>query len=85
MKCNQCGACCIAPSISTIIPGTTSGKAAGTRCVHLNSNMKCSIYEKRPQVCRDFTPSPQICGQNFDEAFKNLSQLEIETAPKVLK
>jgi len=80
MNCNQCGACCIAPSISSIIPGTGKNKPAGTRCVHLSIEMKCSIYEKRPAVCSNFTPTPELCGKNFTEAYANLEKLEILTA-----
>lgn len=80
MNCNQCGACCIAPSISSIIPETGKNKPAGTRCVHLSPEMKCSIYEKRPAVCSNFTPTPELCGKNFSDAFANLEKLEILTA-----
>ncbi|PKL16258.1 MAG: hypothetical protein CVV49_17230 [Spirochaetae bacterium HGW-Spirochaetae-5] len=80
MNCNQCGACCIAPSISSIIPETGRNKPAGTRCVHLSTEMKCSIYTKRPAVCRDFTPTVDLCGKDFDEAFANLQKLEILTS-----
>ena len=31
-----CGACCLAPSISTPIPGMPQGKPAGVRCVQLD-------------------------------------------------
>lgn len=80
MNCNQCGACCIAPSISSIIPETGKSKPAGTRCVHLSLEMKCLIYEKRPAVCRDFSPTEELCGKNFTEAFSNLERLEILTS-----
>ncbi|QSA20024.1 YkgJ family cysteine cluster protein, partial [Vibrio furnissii] len=36
-----CGACCIAPSISSPIPGMPNGKPAGTRCIQLNENNLC--------------------------------------------
>jgi uncharacterized protein len=80
MNCNQCGACCIAPSISTIIPGTGKNKPAGIRCIHLSQEMKCSIYSARPSVCRSYTPTVELCGKNFTEAFSNLEKLEILTA-----
>ena len=36
MECRlQCGACCVAPSISSPIPGMEGGKAAGIPCVQL--------------------------------------------------
>ena len=49
-------------------------------CVHLSPEMKCSIYEKRPAVCSNFTPTPELCGKNFTEAYANLEKLEILTA-----
>jgi len=76
MNCNQCGACCIAPSISSIIPKTGTHKPAGQRCVHLSNEMKCLIYADRPAVCRDFTPTEELCGNSFSEAFTNLENLE---------
>jgi uncharacterized protein len=80
MKCNKCGACCIAPSISSIIPGTDKNKPAGTRCTHLSDDMKCSIYHTRPAVCSNFTPTDELCGKNYHEAFDNLQKLEMLTA-----
>ena len=74
--CNQCGACCIAPSISSPIPGMNNGKPAGVRCIHLAPDMKCKIYSTRPEVCINFTPTADLCGNNFKEACANLSQLE---------
>jgi len=79
MECNRCGACCIAPSISTVIPGTGHGKAAGRRCIHLSAEMKCSIYNERPLVCREFSPTLELCGNSFEEAYKNLDALEKAT------
>jgi Fe-S-cluster containining protein len=76
MNCNECGACCIAPSISSYIPGMKVGKPAGVRCNHLTHDMKCGIYSKRPDVCRNFTPTTGLCGNNFNEAYHYLSQLE---------
>jgi len=76
MDCRKCGACCIAPSISTPIPGMPGGKPAGTRCVHLTGSMLCGIYDDRPPVCRNYTPTPEICGSSFEESMVNHSRLE---------
>jgi len=76
ISCNKCGACCIAPSISSSIPGMDGGKPAGIRCIHLTSEKKCGIYNIRPDVCRNFTPTRELCGNNFTEAYNNLSKLE---------
>jgi len=40
----------MAPDIAAL------GKPLGVRCRHLDDNMLCAIYEKRPAVCRDYRP-----------------------------
>jgi len=57
MNCrDNCGACCIIPSISSPIPGMPNGKPAGTRCIHLTDEYRCSIFTspERPRVCGGF-------------------------------
>ena len=45
MKCRKkCGACCIAPSITTPFSGVPLGKPAGVKCVHLDSDMSCQLF-----------------------------------------
>src|SRR5687767_14313051 len=39
-----CGACCIAPSISSPIPGMPQGKPAGVRCVQLTEDNRCRLF-----------------------------------------
>ncbi|MCB1812690.1 MAG: YkgJ family cysteine cluster protein, partial [Candidatus Competibacteraceae bacterium] len=48
-----CGACCIAPSISSPIPGMLQGKPAGVRCVQLDEQNQCRLFGRpeRPKVC----------------------------------
>lgn len=77
MECIKgCGACCIAPSISTL------NKSAGVRCIHLLTDNTCGIFgqPERPKVCRDFKASHWICGQSAQQALNILSDLEIKTA-----
>lgn len=76
-----CGACCIAPSISSPIPGMPDGKPAGQRCVQLDENNLCRIFGKpeRPDVCLRFDFSEWGCGQNRDQALKKLEELEVLT------
>lgn len=81
IKCKSCGACCIAPSISSSIPGLENGKMAGERCIHLSQENLCLIYEKRPLVCREYSPNREICGENQAEAITNLTLLEKLTSP----
>ena len=85
MKCRDfCGACCIAPSISSPIPGMPQGKKANERCIQLDENNLCKIFgdPRRPKVCGDLTPSKEMCGQSREEALTYLEELEKATAPE---
>jgi Fe-S-cluster containining protein len=79
MECRVgCGACCIAPSISSPIPGMPDGKPAGVRCIQLSEDNLCNIFGSpdRPAVCSQFKAEDLICGNSRDEALKILSDLE---------
>jgi Fe-S-cluster containining protein len=78
-----CGACCIALSISSPIPGMPDGKPAGVRCVQLTADNRCQIFgqPERPEVCNRLRPSEEMCGQNAGEAFAYLIELERLTSP----
>jgi len=78
-----CGACCIAPSISSPIPGMPKGKLAGVRCVQLTSDNRCRLFGKpeRPVVCSNFQPSREMCRERDTEALAWLNNLEILTMP----
>ena len=80
---SDCGACCIAPSISSPIPGMQQGKPANTRCVQLSNENLCMIFgsELRPEVCGSLQPSKEMCGEDRDAALTFLIQLEAMTAP----
>lgn len=79
----QCGACCIAPSISSKIPGMPEGKPAGVPCINLDENMRCKIFDSpaRLQVCGSLQPCAEMCGNSREEALKYLTELERITAP----
>jgi uncharacterized protein len=82
MECRiGCGACCIAPSISSPIPGMPRGKPAGIRCIQLTDDNRCKLFGKpeRPSVCRSLQPSQEMCGHSAREAFIYLSSLERAT------
>ena len=78
-----CGACCIAPSISSPIPGMPHGKPAGVRCVQLTDDNRCAIFGRpeRPKVCTDLRPERDMCGNDDRHALAWLQRLERETAP----
>lgn len=77
-----CGACCIAPSISSPIPGMPNGKPAGLRCVQLDQHNACKIFgqPERPKVCGGLQPSGEMCGDSNAQAMFFLSELERLTA-----
>jgi Fe-S-cluster containining protein len=78
----RCGACCIAPSISSAIPGMPAGKPAGVRCVQLDEAERCRIFghPQRPAVCASLRPSPEMCGDTREQALRWLGHLERSTA-----
>lgn len=84
MSCRPgCAACCIAPSISSPLPGLPHGKPAGMPCPHLDEQLRCRLFGKpeRPRVCASLQPEPAMCGSSQDEAMHYLTSLEASTAP----
>lgn len=84
MDCRRhCGACCIALSISSPIPGMPAGKPAGLRCVQLTPDNGCAIFGRpeRPAVCAGLKPSLEMCGTTREYALVYLARLEYLTAP----
>ena len=83
MECRPgCGACCIAPSISSAIPGMPTGKPAGVRCVQLDEANRCRIFgqPERPAVCSQLRPSQEMCGTRREHAMLYLARLEVLTS-----
>ena len=84
MQCRPgCGACCIAPSISSPIPGMPHGKPAGVRCVQLLPDLSCALFGRveRPAVCASLRAEPAMCGTSREEALALLALLETATRP----
>ena len=82
MSCRAgCGACCIAPSISSPIPGMPKGKAAGVRCVQLDDDNLCRLFgdPRRPAVCHRFDYDSDLCGTHREEALERIALLEATT------
>jgi Fe-S-cluster containining protein len=80
----HCAACCIAPSISSPIPGMPQGKPAGVLCVQLTADLRCAIFGRpeRPAVCASLEPSPAMCGESREQAMRWLGHLERATQPR---
>jgi len=84
MDCRSgCGACCIAPSVTSPIPGMPHGKPAGIPCVQLDDAYRCRLFGKpeRPAFCASLRPLASMCGAAREEAMDVLMRLEIATRP----
>ncbi len=84
MNCRPgCGACCIAPSISSAIPGMPHGKLAAVRCVQLDDTNRCRIFglPSRPAVCSRLAPAHEMCGASAAHAVAWLTRLVQATLP----
>jgi hypothetical protein len=79
-----CGACCIAPSIATPMPGMPRGKPAGVRCDHLAADLRCRLFGRpdRPAFCAGLQPSHEMCGESREQAIAWIARLERATAPR---
>jgi len=84
MDCRDgCGACCIAPSITSPIPGMPHGKPAGIPCVQLDDALRCRLFghPERPAFCASLRPRADMCGAGRDDALGLLAALEAATLP----
>lgn len=79
---SDCGACCIAPSITSPIPGMPHGKPAGMPCVQLDGDYRCMLFghPERPAFCASLRPSADMCGADRDQAMQLLDWLERATS-----
>jgi hypothetical protein len=78
-----CAACCIAPSISSAMPGLPQGKPAGMPCPHLDGALRCRLFGQpaRPAVCSSLSASAEMCGDTREYALHFLERLEHATRP----
>ncbi|RTE64577.1 YkgJ family cysteine cluster protein [Amphritea opalescens] len=86
MKCRpHCGACCIAPQISTPIPNMPEGKPAGVPCANLDDEFNCTIWNTAsfPPLCHKFQANIEHCGETQQQALTILSRWEQQTAPDI--
>lgn len=88
MECRpNCGACCIAPSINSPIPGMPNGKKAGERCAQLDDRNRCKIFGRpeRPAFCGGLQPNEEMCGTSPEYAVAWLTKLELLTQPETIQ
>lgn len=80
----HCGACCIAPSINSPIPGMPHGKPAGMPCVQLDDDYRCRLFGKpeRPAFCASLRPTQDMCCASREAAMTMLAELERMTSPQ---
>jgi Fe-S-cluster containining protein len=86
LQCREgCGACCIAPSITSPLPGMPHGKPAGMRCAQLGDDERCAVFgsPNRPAFCGGLRPSAEMCGESRSHALAWLTQMELATRPQV--
>lgn len=78
-----CAACCIAPSITSPIPGMPDGKPAGVPCIQLMPDLRCGIFgqTERPACCSGLQASQEMCGDTREHALFWLQTLEQATTP----
>ncbi len=84
LECREgCGACCIAPSITSPLPGMPLGKPAGVPCAQLGPDMRCQVFgtDARPGFCGSLRPAADLCGGSREEAFALIQALEQATRP----
>ena len=78
-----CGACCIAPSITSPLPGMPHGKPAGMPCAQLDPQMRCRVFgsPQRPGFCGRLRPAADMCGESRAQALALLTAMEQSTQP----
>jgi Fe-S-cluster containining protein len=84
MDCRSgCGACCIAPSITSPIPGMPHGKPPGIPCVQLLPDYRCALFGRpeRPAFCAGLRPTEEMCAASREQALAYLAGLEQATRP----
>ena len=60
-----------------------NGKPAGVRCIQLDVENRCMIFDKpeRPAFCAGLQPSLEMCGNDRKQAMIWLTNLEYLTKP----
>ena len=78
-----CAACCIAPSITSPLPGMPDGKPAGVPCVQLDGQGLCRLFGRpeRPAFCTSLQPAADMCGEDRGQALRLIGEMERATRP----
>lgn len=78
-----CAACCIAPSITSPLPGMPGGKPAGVPCVQLDGQGRCRVFGRpeRPAFCASLQPALDLCGEDREQALRLIGEMERATRP----
>jgi hypothetical protein len=60
-----------------------NGKPAGVRCIQLDIENRCIIFDKleRPKFCASLKPSLEMCSETREQAMIWLTNLEYLTKP----
>lgn len=60
-----------------------NGKPAGVRCIQLDIENCCMIFDKpeRPKFCASLQPSLEMCSETREQAMIWLTNLEYLTKP----
>ena len=61
-----------------------NGKPAGVACINLDPiDYSCTIWGKPnyPDLCRQFIPCADVCGDTREQALLLIGDLEVKTAP----
>jgi len=60
-----------------------NGKPAGVRCIQLDFENRCMIFDQpeRPAFCASLQPSVEMCGNDREQAILWLTNLEALTKP----
>jgi hypothetical protein len=63
-----------------------AGKPAGVRCVHLDAEQRCKIFNdsRRPAYCGKFQAEPDFCGDSREQALAILLLLEEKSVPDIV-
>ena len=59
------------------------GKPAGVRCIQLDNNNGCRLFNspERPKLCAQFQAQRDVCGNHREQALQLINAMEKATEP----